>query len=118
MNWNTGGIHNERGYATEKLAPSKEMATELVEKISKSFNTTSGKYAVLVNGLGTTPLMEQYIFANDVLNKLAEKQINVVFSKVGSFVTAIDMLGISLTITKLDDGWEEYLRQDTQAIAW
>lgn len=112
------GIHNERGYATEKLAPSKEMATELVEKISKSFNTTTGKYAVLVNGLGATPLMEQYIFANDVLNKLADKKIDVAFSKVGSFVTAIDMHGISLTITKLADGWEEYLRQETQAIAW
>ena len=62
--------------------------------------------------------MEQYIFANDVLNKLADKQIDVAFSKVGNFVTAIDMHGISLTITKLADGWEEYLRQDTQAIAW
>lgn len=112
------GIHNERGYATEKLAPSKEMAAELVEKIVSDFGETDGKYAVLVNGLGATPLMEQYIFANDVLDKLAEKHINVSFSKVGSFVTAIDMHGISLTITKLADGWEDYLNQATKAIAW
>ena len=35
------------------------------------------------NGMGATPLMEQYIFANDVLNKLDEFKIKPSFMKVG-----------------------------------
>ena len=112
------GIHNERGYATKKLVSSEKMATELVDKIIAEFGSKSGEYAVLVNGLGATPLMEQYIFANDVLNKLSAKKVNITFAKVGNFVTSIDMHGISLTITKLSNNWKEYLNQGTKAIAW
>lgn len=112
------GIHNERGCATKQLSSSSEIASELTEKILNAFSDTSGDYAVLVNGLGSTPLMEQYVFANDVLNKLTQKNINVTFSKVGNLVTAIDMHGISLTLTKLSAGWTNYLSQKTDAIAW
>jgi len=112
------GIHNERGYATEKLAPSAVIANELVNRIMKAFGSTNGEFAILVNGLGATPLMEQYIFANDVVNKLNELNIKISFAKVGNMVTAIDMHGISLTITKLENDWKSYLRQDAQTVAW
>lgn len=112
------GIHNERGYATEKIAPSAVVANELVNRIMKAFGSTNGEFAILVNGLGATPLMEQYIFANDVVNKLNELNIKISFAKVGNMVTAIDMHGISLTITKLENDWKSYLRQDAQTVAW
>lgn len=61
------GIHGEPGYRKEKMQPSKALATELVDKLIESFDAKSGeKYGVLINGMGATPLMEQYVFANDV----------------------------------------------------
>jgi len=112
------GIHNERGYAIEKIKPSKELAHELVEKIMDEFTDKSGSYAILVNGMGGTPLMEQYIFANDVLNEMSSKQIDVEYSKVGNLVTSLDMQGISLTIMKADSEWIKMLQEPVTTIAW
>ncbi|HCD07820.1 MAG TPA: dihydroxyacetone kinase subunit DhaK [Lactobacillus sp.] len=112
------GIHNERGYAVEKIKPSKELAHELIEKIIDEFNDKSGAFAILVNGMGGTPLMEQYIFANDVLNELNDKKVSVQFSKVGNLVTSLDMQGISLTIMKADESWIKYLKEPVTTITW
>ncbi|WP_338231522.1 dihydroxyacetone kinase subunit DhaK [Companilactobacillus muriivasis] len=112
------GIHNERGYAVEKIRPAKELANELIEKIMNEFSGQDGDFAILVNGMGGTPLMEQYIFANDVLNELADKKVKVSFSKVGNLVTSLDMQGISLTIMKADATWIKYLKEPVTTIAW
>lgn len=72
------GIHGEPGYRKEKMQPSKALATELVDKLIESFDAKSGeKYGVLINGMGATPLMEQYVFANDVAKLLEDKGIEV-----------------------------------------
>ncbi|APX72968.1 dihydroxyacetone kinase subunit DhaK [Companilactobacillus allii] len=112
------GIHNERGYSVEKIQPAKELAHELIEKIIKEFDDKSGKFAVLINGMGGTPLMEQYIFANNVLDELESKNIDVEFSKVGNLVTSLDMQGISLTIMKANDDWIDKLKEPVVTIGW
>ncbi|AUI71057.1 dihydroxyacetone kinase subunit DhaK [Companilactobacillus alimentarius] len=112
------GIHNERGYAVEKIKPSNQLANELIEKIMNEFTDKSGSFAVLVNGMGGTLLMEQYIFANDVLNELNDKKIDVKFSKVGNQVTSLDMQGVSLTIMKADDSWIKMLKEPVTTIGW
>ena len=69
------------------------------------------KYAVLINGMGATSLMEQFVFSNDVFLALAAKNITPVFSKVGNYMTSLEMAGISLTLFELvDDKWLEYLQ--------
>ena len=112
------GIHNERGYAVEKIQPAKKLAHELIEKIMNEFSDSEGDFAILVNVMGATPLMEQYIFANDVLNELESDQIKVSFTKVGNLVTSLDMQGISLTIMKADSDWIKYLQEPVNTIAW
>ena len=73
----------------------------------------------MVNGMGATPLMEQYVFANDVLNQLAEDGVKVAKTLVGDYMTAIDMAGLSLTFLKVEDPkWVEYLNQEVHTIAW
>ena len=80
---------------------------------------SSKKYACLINGMGATPLMEQYIFANDVLNKLETFGIEPSFMKVGNYMTSIDMAGISLTLFEIqDDKWLDYLNYPVKTIAW
>lgn len=114
------GIHGEPGYKKEKLQSSSVLAQELVTKLADSFDMSAGQhYGVLVNGLGATPLMEQYVFANDVAKLLAEKDVTVSFKKIGDYMTSIDMAGLSLTLIKLDkDGWTEALQSDVITPAW
>ena len=62
--------------------------------------------------------MEQYIFMNDVLNKLADLGLEVKFTKVGSLMTSLEMAGISLTLFKVSDEIVENLNYATDTIAW
>ncbi|HGI3480733.1 TPA: dihydroxyacetone kinase subunit DhaK [Streptococcus agalactiae] len=114
------GIHGEPGYRKEKMQPSKALATELVDKLIESFDGKSGeKYGVLINGMGATPLMEQYVFANDVAKLLEDKGIEVNYKKLGNYMTSIDMAGLSLTLIKLENQeWLEALNSDVTTIAW
>jgi dihydroxyacetone kinase-like protein len=114
------GIHSEPGYRREKIKTSKALTEELLGKLDSEFHFASDKkYAMLVNGMGATPLMEQYIFSHDVLNALADRKITPVFTKVGNYMTSIDMAGLSLTFLELaDDQWLDYLNYPVETIAW
>ncbi|MGB3160094.1 MAG: dihydroxyacetone kinase subunit DhaK [Carnobacterium sp.] len=114
------GIHGEPGYRREKIKPSKELAKEIIDKLKDEFQWEKGeKYAVLVNGMGGTPLMEQFIFMNDVKELLENEGIELVFKKVGDYMTSIDMQGLSLTLVKLEeDRWLDYLNAPVKTIAW
>ncbi|MCT7785915.1 MAG: dihydroxyacetone kinase subunit DhaK, partial [Lactobacillus iners] len=103
-----------------KIKSSKELVEELITKLNEELHFDSNnKYAMLVNGMGATPLMEQYVFTNDVLNKLDSFNITPVFMKIGNYMTSIDMAGISLTLFEIkDDKWLEYLNYPVQTIAW
>lgn len=114
------GIHGEPGYRKEKLQSSKDLASELVEKLVQSFDAKEGeKFGILINGMGATPLMEQYVFANDVAHLLAEKGLEVTYKKLGDYMTSIDMAGLSLTLIKLEDpAWLEALNSPVVTAAW
>src|SRR5699024_853289 len=78
------GIHGEPGYRREKLQPSKDLAKELVDRLKEEFQWQQGdQFAVLVNGMGATPLMEQFVFMNDVKKLLVdEERLQLSFKKV------------------------------------
>lgn len=86
----------------------------------KEFDAKAGEqYALLINGMGGTPLMEQYVFANDVANYLDEHDLLVKFHKLGNYMTSIEMQGLSLTLVKLTDAdWLEALNAPVETIAW
>ncbi len=114
------GIHGEPGYRREKMQPSKALAEELVTKLIGSIEVQTGdQFGILINGMGATPLMEQYIFANDLKVLLEKQGIQVVYKKLGNYMTALDMAGVSLTLIKLaDPTWLESLSSPVQTIAW
>ncbi|TMR73891.1 dihydroxyacetone kinase subunit DhaK [Streptococcus pseudopneumoniae] len=114
------GIHGEPGYKKEKMQPSAQFASELVEKLSEGFQLKAGeRYGLLINGLGSTPLMEQYVFANDVAKLLHEKGVELAFKKIGNYMTSIDMAGLSLTLIRLaDDEWLNALNAPVTTPAW
>ncbi|MFU2206921.1 dihydroxyacetone kinase subunit DhaK [Streptococcus pluranimalium] len=114
------GIHGEPGYKKEKLQPSAQLATELVDKLLADFDAKEGdEFALLINGMGATPLMEQYVFANDVSQLLSDKGVKVIYKKLGDYMTSIDMAGLSLTLVKIEDPeWVTALNAPVTTVAW
>lgn len=114
------GIHGEPGYRKESMQPSRQLAEELTGKLLEAFEAKEGeRYALLINGMGATPLMEQYVFANDVASILGDAGLDVAFKKLGNYMTSLDMAGLSLTLMKIeDDAWLEALESPVKTIAW
>jgi dihydroxyacetone kinase-like protein len=98
------GIHGEPGRSREKLASANAIADELLEAVRSDLPYESGdEVALMINGLGGTPISELYILYGRAAQQLADKGINVTRSYVGEYCTSLDMAGASVTLVKLDD---------------
>lgn len=104
------GIHGEPGIRRGKIETADEITWEMMEKILEDIPFVKGdEVGVLVNGLGATPLDEQYIVARKVNQILEEKGIKVHRYYVGEYVTSIEMAGLSISLLKLDEELKGYL---------
>jgi dihydroxyacetone kinase len=104
------GIHGEPGIERQQLKTANELAEQMINKLEDEFtNPNDSEYAIMINGLGGTPLMELYLFNNSVQNILRHKKAKIYKTFVGEYMTSLDMAGISLTILKLDDELKELL---------
>lgn len=103
------GIHGEPGIHRTELLTSAELANILVERIFLDMDFNDSEVAVLVNGLGATPLMELFILYHDVHTILTKNNIKIHRSFVGNYMTSLEMAGCSLTLLKLDDELKQLL---------
>ena len=98
------GIHGEPGRSREKLASANAIVDELLEAVRSDLPyESSDEVALMINGLGGTPISELYILYGRAAQQLADKGINVTRSYVGEYCTSLDMAGASVTLVKLDD---------------
>ena len=98
------GIHGEPGTHREKIKDADAIVSDLLDKILLDLPLQAqGEVAVLVNGLGATPLMELYIANRKVNEILTSKGIIPVKTLVGNYMTSIEMAGFSISLLKLDD---------------
>ncbi len=104
------GIHGEPGTHKEEISTANDITTHLVEKILADIEIKKGEeVAVMINGLGSTPLMELYI-ANKTVNEiLVNKGIRIYDTFIGEYMTSLEMAGYSVSILKLDDELKELL---------
>lgn len=107
------GIHGEPGIATEKLGTADELAELLVSKIleeepARGVGGYEGRVAVLVNGLGATKYEELFLLYGRIARLLREANVEIVSPVVDEQVTSLDMAGVSLTLTFLDEELEKY----------
>lgn len=109
------GIHGEPGINREKMASAKELAEKLVTRILEDYNYADSEVAVLINGLGGTPLMELYILNNEVEKILTAKGIGIYRVFVGNYMTSLEMEGCSVTLLKLDGELKGYLDAPSEA---
>ena len=104
------GIHGEPGIAREPLRTADEVTDEMLERIFAELPSARGdKVAVLVNSLGSTPLMELYLVSRRVRERLERKGIGIHRTLVGNYCTSLEMAGASITIMALDDELTELL---------
>ena len=104
------GIHGEPGIEKSAIKPADEVVDIMMDKILGDLPYNEGdEVAVLINGLGATPLEELYILYRRVAQILDEKKIKVFHAKVGEFATSMDMAGASISLLKLDEELKKYL---------
>jgi dihydroxyacetone kinase-like protein len=98
------GIHGEPGRRREKLADANTIVDELVEAVVTDLPYQRGdNVALMINGLGGTPISELYLAYGRAHEQLASRGINVGRSYVGEYCTSLDMAGASVTLVRLDD---------------
>ena len=98
------GPHGEPGIKVVPLECASDMAKHMLELLLSDFPFSSAnEVVVLVNGMGATPLNEQYLLFREVAKLLDKEGINIYRSYVGNYLTSMDMMGASLTLTSVDD---------------
>ncbi|MGB4627447.1 MAG: dihydroxyacetone kinase subunit DhaK [Erysipelotrichaceae bacterium] len=113
------GHHGEPGINVTELRPANEIANHLSDKIFKDLELNKNdEIAVILSGLGCTPLMELYVLYDEVENYFKDKGISIYKSFIGDYVTSLDMNGAALTVMKLNDEFKDLLdlQIDTPAV--
>ena len=106
------GIHGERGSHRGSLESADEITDRFIAELESELDLTTGaRVAVLVNGLGATPLEELYVVYRRVHRVLAERGVDIAYRLVGEYVTSLEMAGASLSIMQLDAELEELLHE-------
>ena len=101
------GIHGEPGLHDTDLPSAKDLGHELVARVLAETPPTAGKrIAVILNGLGSTKHEELFVLWGTVAPLLRAAGYTIVMPEVGELVTSLDMAGVSLTVTWLDEELE------------
>lgn len=113
------GIHGEPGIARCSLQGSAVLADRMLTKLQMEMGLNRGEEcALMINGLGGTPLMELFVLNNDVSRWLGENGIRVYKTMVGDYMTSLDMAGASVTLLRLDEELKELLDDPTKVKLW
>jgi len=98
------GHHGEPGIEVRPLESAAQMAQRMTDVVLPDYPFGDGdEVAVLVSGLGATPVMELYVLYHEIFKILEAKGIRVYRSYVGNYFTSLDMMGATLTVMKLDN---------------
>ena len=113
------GIHGEPGVQRTSIQPADAIVERLLSAIVADLALQpNDRVALLVNNLGATPTSELNIAAAAALRILAQKEIRVERAWAGTFLSALEMAGISLTLLKIDDVCLAQLDAPTHTPAW
>ncbi len=111
------GHHGEPGIAVMPVKPAADMAAMMVERIVEDLPFAAGDdVAVLVSGLGATPSMELYLLYGEVDRLLRARGIIPRHRFIGDYFTSLEMMGVSLTLTRLDAELDRLLSRPARSI--
>jgi dihydroxyacetone kinase-like protein len=105
------GIHGEPGIEVKKMMTADEVAEVMINRITADMPLAPGdEVSVLINGLGGTPLEEQFILFRGIHRLLTARGVSVYMPHIGEFATSMEMMGLSASVIKLDPQLKELLR--------
>ncbi|MCG5480914.1 dihydroxyacetone kinase subunit DhaK [Sinorhizobium alkalisoli] len=115
------GIHGEPGRARVNFATADQIVETMLEAILSDLAPDGGdKLLLFINGFGGTPVSELYLAYNAARARFARLGVTVARSLVGTYVTSLDMAGLSITVARLDERelslWDAPV--DTAALRW
>ena len=98
------GIHGEPGRQRMKLEPAGRIVDRLLEPVLSDLPFNSGdRVLAFVNGMGGTPQIELYVAMRRVGAALSEAGLRLERTLIGSYITSLEMAGLSITLLRLDD---------------
>jgi dihydroxyacetone kinase-like protein len=98
------GHHGEPGIQRVKMMPANQITDIIMEKILADLPfARNDEVSVILNGLGSTSLLEMYVIYNRIDGILRDRGIKVYKAWVGEYFTSMEMGGFSITLTRLDD---------------
>jgi len=113
------GIHGEQGVRRMPLTSVDQMAEQVLDAIMSDRKLGRGDQVVLlVNGLGATTPMELSILARASINSLRRRGVEVARAWSGTFLSALDMPGFSLSVMGVDEERLKFLDSETRAASW
>jgi dihydroxyacetone kinase-like protein len=115
------GIHGEPGRRRQAMRSAAEIVAQMAEVVVGDLAPPPGsELLVFVNGLGGTPAIELYLAYGELARLLEGRGLRIARRLVGSYVTSLDMAGLSITLLRLDDEltrlWDAPVQ--TAALRW
>ena len=109
------GIHGEPGRRRDTYRPVKEIVKEMFDAVANDIPFKKGdRVAVMINGMGGTPISELYIAYREAALLCEEAGFTIAKNYVGNYCTSLEMQGFSLTMLQLDDEIEELLNDPAE----
>lgn len=103
------GLHGEPGIERTKMMPCSEMVDRMYHELKAEMNLKEGdEIAVLVNGLGSTPLLELNLVYYELYKRMHKDGLKVYDAEVKTYCTCMEMGGFSITFLKLDEELKRY----------
>jgi dihydroxyacetone kinase-like protein len=113
------GIHGEPGVRRGKLKPVKDIVAEMMDMLLADKPVSKGaRVAVLINGLGATPVEELYLVFREVKACLDTVGAQITTRLIGNYATSMEMAGASVSILHLDDELEALLNAPASNPFW
>jgi dihydroxyacetone kinase len=113
------GIHGEPGVRRGPLEPADVLVSRLLDAIlAEQTSAPGGRVVLLVNNLGGTPTMELAIVTRRAVAVLRSRGLVIERVYLGTFLSALEMAGISLSVLPVDDKRLARLDAPTEAPAW
>lgn len=113
------GVHGEPGVRRVSIMPADEITDVLLDAVVKDLELSSGEDVLLfINGLGATPLSEQFVLYNHAHERLDKMGVNVTRSLVGNYFTSLEMQGASLTVMRLDEDMTSLFDAPARSAGW
>ncbi|MBP1860531.1 dihydroxyacetone kinase subunit DhaK [Rhizobium herbae] len=98
------GHHGEPGVRVEPLKTADAVAKDMCKIVLDDHALPAGtEVAVLVSGLGATPLNELYILYDTIEQEIAGRGLKIHKTFIGNYFTSLEMVGATLTVMALDD---------------